>query len=257
MFPAYSARNRNLILRHPALIEGWDCVAIPLSDGGLSTWTGVKGTVANLIGGSPFAAASGYMQDANGVYHPMVALGGATRMNCPIGGLLSGRSRLGVIMSIKDFTGSLGVLLESDPLFTSNGKFGCTLYNVGDGDIATVAYGGGNYGQWLSPTGWLSDDPTVIGIVWDFATSSQTGMQYFYQDGVEVEAEGTHPVTNFGSGSTIANTSINFGGRNDASPFYCSVQAQKLLFIDLDNYPIDTFKAFLRVALNDVGLVGP
>lgn len=234
----------------PALIEGWDCYGMPLASGSLSSWVGVNGTVATFAGDGANSLPTGIVDDTGGT-HPGVQFV-STQMSMPIGPLLVGKTRVGVVISLQNYGSTLSVLLESSPDFTANGKFAITLNNIAANDFAVSAYGGGNYGQWVSPNPTLSVDPLVLSTIFDF--SSTSGSVYHKMDNVEVLGGGyTQALVT--PGSTCANVNINFAARNGVS-LPSTIVAQQIWFLNMDTINLDTLTRYTRYADASVGEVG-
>jgi hypothetical protein len=207
---------------NPALIDGWDALRNPLPNGAMANWVSVLGSVATVAAGGPNAIATGIVDDAGGT-HPGVQMVN-TRLSLPLGAKLAGRTKIGVVASLQVYGIITAVLLESDPLFTANGKFGLTLNNIAQGDAGFAAFGGGNFGQWLSPTYTYPVDgttplPFVLSGIYDLSDPAGVGSTSHRMDNVETLG-GTTPATNLVAGSTFVNVPINFGGRNDATPLF-------------------------------------
>lgn len=203
----------------PYLVEGWNVTTLAgTTPGTIGSWTGVRGTVATLVGGGGTTRSYdpvGIVAD-DGTLHPGVAIANGAQMNCPVGAALSalGTTRIAVVLGTWTTNALVGVVYEyGTPNFLGNGRFGLTMNNVAAADLGAVAYGGGGFGQWLSPAPTVPVVPCTLTVVFDWSDATGVGTTSRRLDNVEI-AGGTTPATALVPGSTVANQNLYVGARD-------------------------------------------
>jgi hypothetical protein len=244
-----------------ALIEGWDAsVTPPGAPGVIPTWTGINGTVGTFSG-NPVTYSPTSMGDDEGGLHSGVAISGSL-MTCPLGALVVGRTRLGVILGVENFTASTpGVLAEyGTPDATSaNGQFAAIL-NIGgasSADYFIFVRGGGGNGTWTSPINTVAintvavpGDPFALSFVVDLNDTSGSTLRRVDN----VETAGGTIVAGLVAGSVMNNTTLFIGARAGVM-FPTSCQWQQIWLVDPDFSPT-TMTDYARYVDRGMGEVG-
>lgn len=227
-------------------LEGWDVNARPPFGANPSSWRGARGTVATFSG-SAVTYSQTAITDDQGRSHPGVYFP-ASMMTCPIGALLSGRTKVGVCVGFLSSIAATSVLFEyGTPDFVSgNGRFACACHNVGAGDFTAGARGGGATGQWLSPLNTIPVDPCSLTWIFDFNDTNGSSSRRL--DNVEIY--GGTQLSTIVAGSTVANQNLYFGAR-DGVALPAVVTLSQLWFFD----PVDeaTISRYARYCSEAVG----